>query len=29
MSKIDFSDITKDDIIKAFTKYDEMKLNNE
>ena len=29
MSKIDFSDITKDDIIKAFTKYDEMKLNNQ
>jgi len=27
--EIDFSDITRDDILKAFIKYDEMKINNQ
>ncbi|MCB9096314.1 MAG: AAA family ATPase [Arcobacter sp.] len=29
MSEIDFSEITRDDIIKAFNKYDELQQNNE
>ena len=29
MSEIDFSDITRDDIKKAFEKYDELKETNQ
>jgi len=29
MEEIDFSEITRDDIIKAFNRYDELKANNE
>jgi len=29
MEEIDFSEITREDIIKAFDKYDELKINNE